>query len=223
MAISDNDTKLLWGRAAGICSNPNCREDLTIVLDGNRGFNVGEMAHVIAKKPDGPRGQPEGGPDAYENLLLLCPTCHRTIDKAPAGEYPPALLHRWKSQHESAIRSSGKNQVFESLEALKTHVAKLLAENKALWRNFGPHSPTATADPGSNLHEVWTLRKLDTIVPNNTKIINAIEANANLLSPDQTNAFMDFKLHATAFERHQYRRLDTYPRFPVHFEELLTK
>ena len=87
MAISDNAVKILWGRAAGICSNPGCRSDLTILLDDGRGFNVGEMAHVIARRPAGPRGLSTAGSDEYENLVLLCPTCHRTVDKAPAGTF----------------------------------------------------------------------------------------------------------------------------------------
>lgn len=221
MAISDNTSKLLWGRAAGICSNPGCREDLTVLVEGNRSFNVGEMAHVIAKSPKGPRGESGGGSDEYENLVLLCPTCHRTADKAPEGMYPPELLHRWKSDHERAIRASGTNRVYSSAEELKTFVVRTLAENHALWRSIGPKSETATTNPGSNLHEAWTLRKLDTIVPNNTKIVNAIEANIGLLSREEMLAFFDFKSHAAAWERHQYQKLDTYPQFPTQFEELM--
>jgi hypothetical protein len=181
MAISDNTLKLLWGRAAGICSNPGCREDLTVLVEGSRSFNVGEMAHVIARSPEGPRGESGGGSDEYENLVLLCPTCHRTVDKAPKRIYPPALLHQWKADHERAVRASCANRVFSSAQELKTFVASALAENHALWRQMGPSSEAATTNPGSNLHEAWTLRKLDTIVPNNTKIVNAVEANIQLL------------------------------------------
>jgi hypothetical protein len=221
MAISDNNSKVLWGRAAGICTNPGCREDLTVLIEGYRSFNVGEMAHVIAKSPEGPRGESGGGSDEYDNLVLLCPTCHRKVDKAPEGMYPPESLHRWKIDHERTIRASGSNQVFSSVKELKTFVVRALAENSALWSSIGPKSETATTNPGSNLHEAWTLRKLDTIVPNNTKIVNAVEANINLLSEDEMLAFFEFKSHATAWERHQYQRLDAYPQFPTQFAELM--
>jgi hypothetical protein len=221
MPISDNTIKLLWGRAAGVCSNPECRADLTVMIDRGHSFNVGEMAHVIAKSPDGPRGKGHAGSDEYPNLILLCPTCHRKVDKAPPGVYLAELLHAWKADHENAIRLNGKNLVFRSSQELKTFVARTLADNKAIWRDLGPRSATATTDPGSNLHEVWTLRKLNTIVPNNTRIVNAIEGNISLLTPGQAEAFRDFKSHASAFERHQYRRLDHYPEFPVHFEALM--
>jgi hypothetical protein len=223
MAISDNTAKLLWGRAAGICSNPTCRKDLTVLIEGNRSFNVGEMAHVIARSQDGPRGLAGGGSDEYENLLLLCPTCHRMVDKAPEGEYPAEMLLRWKADHEEAIRAYGRDVIFGTINELKSYVSRLLIENKLLWQHFGPSSEAARTDPGSNLHEVWALRKLDAIVPNNTKIVNAIESNYGLLNPEQAAAFMEFKMHASAFERHQYRRLDQYPQFPVQFSELMTK
>jgi hypothetical protein len=193
-----------------------------MLIAGARAFNVGEMAHVIAQSAGGPRGQPGGGSDEYENLVLLCPTCHRTVDKAPGGVFPDELLHRWKTDHETTVRSLGKEKTFGSLAELKTHVARLLAENKALWHTLGPTSPSATADPGSNLHEVWALRKLDTIIPNNSKIVNAIEANTGLLSAQELGAFFEFKIHAKAFEQHQYNRLDSYPMFPAAFEEAMT-
>lgn len=152
MAISDNDYKLLWGRSAGICSNPGCREDLTILLEGGRNYNVGEMAHVIAKSADGPRGVAEGGSDSYANLLLLCPTCHRRIDKAPMGEYSVDMLFRWKEEHEGSIRNAGAQIRFSSRAELQIYVSRFLMENYALWERFGPRSFPAFSDPGSNLH-----------------------------------------------------------------------
>jgi HNH endonuclease len=220
MTISDNTVKLLWGRAAGICSNPHCREDVTVLVQGNRSFNVGEMAHVIAKSPAGPRGELGGGSDEYENLILLCPTCHRKIDKAPQGIYSEELLHRWKDSHEQEIRAVGKNLSFSSSQDLKVFVARILAENKALWSRLGPRSEAAK-DPGSNLYEVWALRKIDKIVPNNMKIINTVESNINLLNSKEAEAFSEFKVHAYAFEQNQYQRVDSYPGFPLHFEELM--
>jgi len=215
MAISEADVKLLWGRAAGICSNPGCRDDLTIILEGRQNYNVGEMAHVIAKKESGPRGQAGGGADSY--LILVCPTCHTHIDKAP-GEYPESLLIGWKKEHEQEIRAIGAQIKYHSATDLKSFVSRLLAENASIYKLFGPHSEVAK-DPGSNSHRIWTFRKLDTILPNNRKIINAVESNSSLVSKDQHAAFLDFKNHAIGFEKNQYNRLDSYPLFPANFEE----
>jgi len=218
MAVSDNDYKLLWGRAAGVCSNPACNEDLTIILEGG-GFNVGEMAHIIARSESGPRGHLGGGPDTYTNLILLCPTCHRTVDTAPSGQFTDETLRKWKIDHEAEIRGRGRALKFESFGALKMVVSRKLAENKQLWKTLGPHSEAAENDPGSNLINVWDLRKLDTIIPNNNFIINYIKNNENLLQESAYHAFVKFKNHALAFECNQYGRIDQYPLFPAEFEK----
>jgi hypothetical protein len=221
MAISDSDSKILWGRAAGICSNPACREDLTKILKNGQGYHIGEMAHIIARSSDGPRGAGSREPDnSYENLILLCPACHTEIDKAPS-EFPVDLLHGWKAEHEERVSSLGKELKFSTPHALKAAVAKLLAENHAVWLALGPKSEAAS-DFGSNLHIVWDLRKLDTIIPNNHRIVNMVEANGELLSGDDWRSFLKFKVHATSFEANQYNRLDSYPEFPREFEELFT-
>ena len=93
-------------------------------------------------------------------------------------------------------------------------------------RRFAPLREMATSaskeartNPNSNLAGVWDLRKLDTIVPNNQEIINAVENNTHLLSPAAKFAFVKFKAHAVAFEQNQYERLDNYPTFPEEFEK----
>jgi hypothetical protein len=43
--ISEQDLKLLWGRAAGRCSR--CREDLTPKLQSGLALVLGEMAHDL--------------------------------------------------------------------------------------------------------------------------------------------------------------------------------
>jgi hypothetical protein len=220
MTIPDSDTKLLWGRAAGICSNPDCRTDLTVVLTEGDSFNVGEMAHVIARQPGGARGIHGGGSNTYDNLILLCPTCHRRVDKAPVGIYTTEKLHQWKAQHEENVRKLGSELKFASTQALKDYVTRLLLENRNIWQQLGPHSDTANSDPGSNLYLVWNYRKLDTIVPNNRKIMNAVVANQSLLSLDEYEVFVSFKTHALAFEAHQFARTDAYPLFPIAFAEV---
>lgn len=222
MAISDNDTKLLWGRAAGICSNPSCEEDLTAVLTQSSSYNVGEMAHIIAKSERGPRSVDGGGSDSYKNLILLCPTCHRRIDKSPDGTFAVELLHEWKRDHESSIRSKGSGVKFEKVKELKVQISRFLLENEIIWKEFGPESQVAKEDPGSNSYRIWNLRKLDTIIPNNQKIINMIESNVWLLSSVDYSEYLLFKNHATSFEANQHSRLDKYATFPKSFSEVFS-
>lgn len=218
MAISESDIKLLWGKAAGICSNPSCKEDLT-ALSESKSYNIGEMAHIVAKSEGGPRGVPGGGSDEYSNLILLCPTCHRRIDKSAEGTFTVEQLHQWKNNHEEEIRNRLKGVICESISELKREVSNLLAENSLIWNQYGPQSHDAQEDPGSNGYRIWDLRKLDTIIPNNHKIINIIETNINLLDTGDHRAFILFKSHATSFEENQYSRLSSYQLFPITFSE----
>lgn len=218
MAISEIDIKLLWGRAAGRCSNPACRTDLTALLQDGSGYVFGEMAHVIARQPAGPRGSGKGGSDKYENLVLLCPTCHTKVDKQP-DIFPEQMLLGWKSTHEAFISRQGSEFEASDWKELAMAVSQLLSENRSIFTELGPKSEAAELDPNSNLHAVWSLRKLDTIVPNNRKIVNMVEGNRKHIDLPRYNAFAAFKNHALAFEQNQYGRPDRYPLFPEEFEK----
>jgi HNH endonuclease len=217
MAISEADTKLLWGRAAGMCSRPGCNEDLTRLVDGGKSYHLGEMAHVIAQSPKGPRGDGIGGGDSYDNLILLCPTCHRDVDKAPENSFTETTIRQWKGLHEDGIRRLGFETHFATLAELKLSVARLLAENYQIWKTLGPRSEVAERTPGSNGHGLWELRRIDKILPNNRRIINMIRANDTLLDRESANAFAEFVNHAECYEDHVYDRRDSYPQFPGSF------
>ncbi|MFJ3050767.1 HNH endonuclease [Pseudomonas nitroreducens] len=190
------------------------------MLQLGQAFNVGEMAHIIAKSEGGPRGIRGGGSDTYANLILLCPTCHRTIDKAPEGTFPEDRILQWKTEHEKAISNIGKDRKFSSIDDLKRYISPILFENNMLWQNLGPNSQAATENPSSNLQGVWELRKIDKIIPNNKIIENTIQANIHLLDGVMLEAFFQFKLHSSSFEESQYQRLDQYHLFPKKFGEL---
>ena len=103
MAVSNRAKIVLWSKAGGKCSFPNCRKDL--VQDAtpyDPHTLVGQNAHIVSQKPDGPRGkdEPPGGQiDGYENLILLCGDHHHTID-SQAASYSVAKLIEMRSSHE---------------------------------------------------------------------------------------------------------------------------
>lgn len=93
------DVKLLWGRSGNRCAFPGCKIELT--TDGSE-TTLGEMAHIVADSPDGPRGESDLTPEArdnYSNLILLCPTHHTLIDKNPE-EWTVEKLKLMKLEHE---------------------------------------------------------------------------------------------------------------------------
>lgn len=79
---------------------PSCRRTLAHQSDfGGGAVLVGEEAHIVAKSPDGARGESPLSPeqrDEYSNLILLCPTDHALIDKAPE-DYSVSLLLEMKA------------------------------------------------------------------------------------------------------------------------------
>ena len=221
MAVSTKDIKKLWGLAAGRCSRPGCgvpcirflTEDPTV---------IGEMAHVIARRPGGPRGNATGGDDTYGNLILLCPTHHTEIDKSPEGTFPPTILLAWKKQHEMHVREALETPSFATRRHLAEHIQKLLMQNHMVWRTYGPESDAAQTNPFSNLAYIWSLRKLDTVVPNNRYIIEAIRKNTDLFDAEGCQAAFAFIEHAEGFERNCYERAEGVPRFPTNFAEMIT-
>lgn len=97
------DVKILYGRAAGRCAFSNCR--IPIVLDefgNNKTKQIGKIAHIVAHSPSGPRADalyPKEKLDTYDNWVLLCPTCHDTVD-AQDDKYSVDELIKVKSDHE---------------------------------------------------------------------------------------------------------------------------
>ena len=66
---------------------------------------LAEMAHIIAQKPDGPRGESTLSPkerDSHKNLILLCPDHHTLIDKNSSSWTPDKLLEM-KLDHEAKM------------------------------------------------------------------------------------------------------------------------
>ena len=108
------------------------------------------------------------------------------------------------------------------MKAIAEYVKCLLIENKTLWQTFGPDSLTAAANPISNAVNLWMLRKLDTIVPNNQRIVGTVRRNNDLFDAVSYSKACAFVVHADAFERNCYNRTEDVPRFPREFEEMIT-
>jgi hypothetical protein len=220
MSIADKDIKKLWGLAAGRCSHPAC-DKVCISFFGNDSTIIGEMAHVIAKKPKGPRGIASGGEDTYENLILLCPTHHTEVDKSPENSFPPDVLFNWKQKHEAKVAAAFISLSFDSSKKMAVYIQKLLIENRTVWKTYGPESLEAKRNPLSNLAELWVLRKLDTIVPNNRRIINVIQKNRHLFDVEAFESACEFIEHAEGFERNCYERTEGIQLFPQQFENMV--
>lgn len=98
----------LWVKAGGRCQYDGCnqplwRDDLTMT-EMNRSY----IAHIVADSPDGPRGDAVLSPRLaaeLANLMLLCDTHHRLIDREQVAQHPADRLHQMKAAHESRIEA----------------------------------------------------------------------------------------------------------------------
>lgn len=223
MPITTKDMKLLWGNAGGHCSNPGCRRKLSETGVGGEQYILGEQAHIIAKQVHGPRGQEAGGDDTYDNLVLLCPTCHTMIDKAPEGTYPEDKLLEWKAEHEAWVDGWSKPGKVAGTQELMKLIAEILHDNLHYFSSYGPTSDHAKKNPVSSAQKIWAARKLDTIIPNNRKILQALEANKGFIPDEMKDPVRRFRDHVTCFEANQYERMDAYQLFPQEFSQFVKK
>lgn len=96
---SPSTIKRLFFEAGRRCAFPGC----AVRLVDKSGAIIGEICHMRARNARGPRydpGQSEAERQGYDNLLLLCPTHHRTIDSQPEV-FSVTLLQDMKAQAEA--------------------------------------------------------------------------------------------------------------------------
>lgn len=134
---------LLWGKAAGRCQYRGCNESLYRDDLTKAEFNQSYIAHIVADSPRGPRGhetRSEELKSSLSNLMLLCDTHHRLIDKEQITEHTEDILLEMKKDHEERMNliteidynysseiviykaSIGNNPVVMSYEALRNYL-----------------------------------------------------------------------------------------------------
>jgi hypothetical protein len=105
-SVRDPVRQRLIACTAGRCEFRGCNKDLfQHPLTGAIG-NYAEAAHIVAFQIGGPRGATErpANINAFENLMLLCQTCHKLVDDHP-NDYPSELLREHKREHEERIHA----------------------------------------------------------------------------------------------------------------------
>ena len=69
--------------------------------------NTGEICHIEAISKNGPRYNPNLTNEivnSYENLILLCPSCHKRIDdKSNLNKFTVDFLKKLKKEHENRV------------------------------------------------------------------------------------------------------------------------
>ena len=177
-ATPSQHTKLrLFADSAGFCQKPDCQRTL-FVDTGSTNLHIGEMAHVFAASDKGPRaasGLSIHERSAYENLILLCPSCHAIVDKAPT-DYPDILMIGWKRSHVDLIAAAFGAIRYSSRRAAREAIEPLLSDSLSILTEYGPNNKYRY-DPESELAAVWQRKVLSHIIPNNRKLLAILENN----------------------------------------------
>lgn len=102
--LSSTDTQLLWIKAGGRCEKCN-RILYRDAFDKAFEYPIADRAHIIAQSPGGARGDTKQSKKLAQdinNVLLLCPSCHREIDRNKK-RYSEDFLNDMKINHEIRI------------------------------------------------------------------------------------------------------------------------
>lgn len=195
-ASPDTHTRLrLFSDSGGLCQKPDCRGELFQEL-GTRRIHIAEIAHVFSASDDGPRADRELTEDergAYENLILLCPTCHTVVDKAPDVFTDPIILE-WKRTHRDKIREVFGIREYSTRAEARDAIRAILRENRTIFETYGPETDEQF-DPESEVPGLWRRKVLEKILPNNNRLLRIIDANSNLLTPDEQATLELFRQH----------------------------
>lgn len=152
--ISEDVKRRLYAESMGRCMNPSCQRELF-----RKSGDVIEKAHIDPYC--------ETADNSFENLVLLCPTCHTDFDKNHA--FAPEEVLEWKRVRREELERTFSKQ-FATFEELQCEVVPLLLENKTIFENY-------YLKGRRNLWDKFEGK----ILANNRKLKTILTANFNLL------------------------------------------
>ena len=224
--ISVNTKRKLWAESAGYCQNPACNKSLFLDVEDET-VSIANMAHIIGASAEGPRGDAALAEyilkNGIKNLLMLCLECHKVIDELEK-QFGVERLRKWKTDHVNRVASLFTIPQY-SQKTLFVEIDRLLEENKNIFANYGPYSSLAMLGEAGDAKKVWRRRSLDTILPNNERIIRIIEKYQSSFTYPRPlyEAFLEFKVHAISFQENCLLedKINDYKTFPFAFPNLV--
>ena len=118
--IDESVKRKLYAESMGRCMNPNCQRELFC-----KNGDIIEKAHIdpYCKTAD----------NSFENLILLCPSCHTDFDKNNA--FTPKEVLGWKRTRREELEKMFSKK-YASFEELKKEVVPLLLENQTIFKSY---------------------------------------------------------------------------------------
>ncbi len=222
-SIPTNTKRKLWCQCGGYCQNPNCNRYLFSDIEGES-VSIANAAHIIGVGNTGPRSEHNLAnfidKNGISNLIMLCLDCHKIIDELEE-KYSVEEICNWKDNHSKRISALFKIPVITSEKKILQEVNDLLEENKLIFQEYGPFSNLAREGNSGDTQKIWRRRCLDTILPNNQRIIDLIEANKGNFYPWELYRQMrNYKIHADSFKENCLfeDKVNDYKLFPLEFD-----
>lgn len=150
MSVSYPTKIILAFGTGGRCTLPACNRPLAPEEEHGGQVLLGEAAHIAGERPGSARYDAAMTPeerDSPENLIYLCPDCHRLVDRSPR-DYPATRLHAYKQARERTARQD-RAAVMSSIGA---------AELSEAARYFEAHPSTPGGSDFPLLHAEEKLR-----------------------------------------------------------------
>nr|WP_298874774.1 HNH endonuclease signature motif containing protein [uncultured Mogibacterium sp.] len=119
-AIAENVKRRLWAESMGRCMNPECRAELFI-----KNSDIMEKAHIGAYY--------ETEDNSYENLIVLCPNCHKKFDKT--GFIDENIVKQWKEIRRNELEKFFSVEL-SSFDQLKEKAVPFLSENYSIYKSY---------------------------------------------------------------------------------------
>ena len=135
--------RALFAHSGGYCAK--CRIAITIpnMVSGNPTI-TGEVAHISGRLPSSPRYDDtlsEAERCSYDNLIVLCASCHKIIDEQ-YETYTIVYLKNMKRRHEAWVRESLEARIpgvaFTELESVLKYLASGQAASKDSYYQIPP-------------------------------------------------------------------------------------
>ncbi|MGF6486531.1 hypothetical protein [Pseudomonas frederiksbergensis] len=214
--------KRLFAASAGFCQNPSCAS-LLFSDEAGKSIHIAEMAHVYAASNDGPRANSamtKNARGSFENLIVLCSNCHTKVDKAPDA-YPDSMMLGWKREHSQKLEAVFGAVRLENRSDVHAIVEPLLAENHAIFNQYGPHIEAAL-NPESGAAEQWTRKMLTRIIPNSYRMLAILDINRHLVTPSEKIALERFRQHVDDLQAFHIEGIhQDGTRFPADFAKIM--
>ena len=220
-------TRQLWAQCGGFCQRPECNSPLFRSVDTDL-VSLANVAHIIGHGSSGPRSDHELAEhidkDGIDNLIMLCLGCHKMIDELEK-KFSVAQITTWKRNHAAKISSLFAIPIIRDEKQLLAEVNDLLEQNSAVFGEYGPYSDNVLKGEGGDGLIIWRKRCLDTILPNNQRIIQLIEQNKrNFPYPWEVyRQMLLYKMHVDAFQDNCLtdRKVNDYKLFPQGFDHFV--